>query len=93
MVTNQEETEEGNKVNFDLPPKFDEYEDEKKEIRKEKKEGLEREGADELKQKDVEYNLQQENKQLDSLHACDKPLKKVFCHVLVKSKIQKTKSS
>ena len=45
----------------------------------------------ELKQTKIEYKLQQENKQLDSLLVSDKPLKKVFYHELVKSKIQKTK--
>jgi len=47
----------------------------------------------EFKQTKIEYKLQEENKQLDSSLACDKPLKKVFYHELVKSKIQKTKSS
>ena len=49
---------EGNEVNFGLPPKFDEFKDEQEEIEEEeKKKGRAQKGVEELKQKEIEYEL------------------------------------
>ena len=53
--------QEVNKVNLTLPPKFDESKQEQQEIEGEEKECREEKGADELKQKEIEYDLKHES--------------------------------
>jgi len=50
----EENKEEDTDVNFNLPPKFDEYEDEQEEIEKEEKEDLEEKDGDSFEEIAVE---------------------------------------